>query len=189
MGKPSKYLDHKALVVYTIIGALLIAGLLIAFSSKDAWVIFIDIAVATFILSLIILDYITVHLTEIRKVDGLTSIKTTLGDETFKKLIDELPPADKAELISANFPGVLNSHEIRRAITFTLTVIFAILIFYSASQDAKLFIKDNPIIELFTTAYLVIISFYFGTRTVEAVLAARKKQTKNEKKNSTSQEK
>jgi len=77
---------------------------------------------------------------------------------------ESLPIAEQIALLFPEPVGVLDRHEIRRALVISLTIVYILLLF-----------KGVPMAEHFTWVYLTIIAFYFGSRSLEKFAEIRKK--------------
>lgn len=152
--------------------------------------------IGTFILALICMDYMTSRAYEgktmewrinkleersksLRKqIDNLkgqvlkqTDLqkKKSLEDEISKKekLRAENEESRQSLLSELSEPvGVLDKHEIRRALTISITITYFLLLSLSIFGIGELD-PNSGMINLFSKVFLVMIAFYFGSRAVE----------------------
>ena len=152
--------------------------------------------IGTFILALICMDYMTGRAYEgktmewrinkleersksLRKqIDNLkgqvleqTDLqkKKSLEDEISKneKLRAENEESRQSLLSELSEPvGVLDKHEIRRALTISITITYFLLLSLSIFGIGELD-PNSGMINLFSKVFLVMIAFYFGSRAVE----------------------
>ena len=138
------------------------------------WFHFAGLGISSFILALVCMDYMTYKAQERvdqrakrieRVIRGLDKKKGQ--DDTEITGIDKqwegLPVADRLALLFPEPVGVLDRHEIRRALVISLTIVYILLLF-----------KGDPMAEHFTWVYLTVIAFYFGSRSVEKFAETRK---------------
>ena len=179
--------NHKGAALYTIlfiIGSVIIILRIPSISSISEAFILSVILIGAFILSLIFTDYRT-HKSKIERDNQMEELKVQIDNLIVKisNLLkkETITPKDKEQLTKyenelkeikeALLPylepiGVLDKHEIRRSLTISITITYFLLLSMSIFGIGKL--KPNsPMIDLFTTVFLVMIAFYFGSRAVE----------------------
>ena len=139
------------------------------------WFHFAGLGIGSFILALVCMDYMT-YIAQDRveqraekiegKIKGLDKSKGQVDDVItgLDKRWESLPVAEQIALLFPEPVGVLDRHEIRRALVISLTIVYIILLF-----------KGAPMAEHFTWVYLTIIAFYFGSRSLEKFAEIRKK--------------
>ena len=111
---------------------------------------------------------IMVFVSSLALMDAMTYIawkKLHSKKQNVDKIIDDLPIADKIAIIFPVPVHVLDRREIRRSLIITFTIIYIILLFQNNS---------NQLIEHFTWVYLVMVSFYFGSRALEKYVEAKR---------------
>ena len=164
--------------VHLILCALFTVAIIISvvfICRTGEWVHFAGLGISSFILALVCMDYMTYKAqdrVEQRaekiegKIKGLDKNKGQVGDEItgLDKRWKSLPVAEQIALLFPEPVGVLDRHEIRRALVISLTIVYIILLF-----------KGAPMAEHFTWVYLTIIAFYFGSRSLEKFAEVRKK--------------
>jgi hypothetical protein len=166
-------------ILYIIFGGLVIAEFILI-NKSESWVHLAGLGISSFILALVCMDHMTykAHKTlkeavdeRKKKIEELAKNKEA-DKEELKKEEEELEKLPLADRIASIFPepvGVLDRHEIRRALVISLTIVYMILLFKEASIGA------GSIAEHFTWIYLSIIAFYFGSRGMEKYFELRKK--------------
>jgi|GEM_PF-4578864 len=169
--------------IHKVAGVILFIAVMVSFylCVKENWLGFALLGIFSFILSLICMDYMTynINLKKKKKWQDLEAAQQkgdTKEKEKIKEhfgLIKSLPIPDRIAFFFPEPLEVLDRHEIRRALTISLTVVFFTLLFYSIFHKDS-FIKDNPVVELFMWVYLVVIAFYFGSRALEKYGERRK---------------
>ena len=178
--KPTKDNKDKAPVkkVHLILCAVFTVAIIISIVfiwRTGEWFHFAGLGISSFILALVCMDYMTYKAQE-RMEQRAKKIEETIKglnkkkgqDDTeitgFDKRWETLPVADRIALLFPEPVGVLDRHEIRRALVISLTIVYILLLF-----------KGAPMAEHFTWVYLTIIAFYFGSRSLEKFADIRKK--------------
>jgi len=169
-----RYKGRAVIGIFAGIGA--IAGFIILLVYALLLAGFFLLSISSFIFSLICMDAMTYY--------ARTEIKTAydkLPQDKQKKFFDTLPLADRIATIHPEPVGVFDHHEIRRSLTISLTIVYLALLSLSVFKLDLLTIKENPMVELFSWIYLVVIAFYFGSRGLEkyAEVKISKKEVKD----------
>ena len=161
-----------------VFGACVIAAIVFIQLEPKNWFHLAGLGISSFVLALVCMDLMT-NKAQQRLRAGVKEIKNEIksleqnvkkNSKEIARLKEELEKLPLADRIASIFPepvGVLDRHEIRRALVISLTIVYILLLF-----------KGEPIAEHFTWVYLSIIAFYFGSRGVEKYAEIRSKSDK-----------
>ncbi|MCK4729711.1 MAG: hypothetical protein KAT28_00180 [Candidatus Aenigmarchaeota archaeon] len=133
---------------------------------------FAGFAISIFFLSLVIMNYMS-YISKMVLEDGKKKVKNLKENakdnkddieqlEMKLKELEKLPVADRVAMFFPERIGVLDRHEIRRALMITFTIVYLILLF-----------TESLMMEYINWVYLSMISFYFGSRSLEKYAEAR----------------
>ena len=156
------------IIILSIITSSL--GLLIYLGETGIY--FAGFAISIFFLSLIVMNYLSYNSRMIFE-EGKEKVKVLREDsknnkddieqlEMKLKELEKLPIADRIAMFFPESIGVLDRHEIRRALMITFTIAYLILLF-----------TESPMMEYINWVYLSMVSFYFGSRSIERYAEVR----------------
>ncbi len=133
---------------------------------------FAGFTITIFFLSLVAMSYLSYSSRMIleegkQKVKNLRENKKDNKDDLEQlemklKELEKLPLADRIAMFFPERTGMLDRHEIRRALMITFTIVYLILLF-----------TESPMMEYINWVYLSMVSFYFGSRGIEKYAEAR----------------
>ncbi len=162
---------HFAAAILTLFLLLLPCYGVYRYGLKAEWIYPAAFFVGTFLITLIFLDWLNSReyskILERIKPRGVKSLKD-VDLETFVKVVADLKRAGiNAGLIEDIFfkQTALDRGEVRKALGISITVLYFTLLAYSMFTPVNL--------ESITAVFLIVISFYFGSRTVERVASIR----------------
>jgi len=166
---------HFAAAIITLFLLLLPCYAVYRYGLKAEWIYIAAFFIGTFLITLIFLNWLNSRehskILERIKPRGMKSLKD-VDLETLVKVVADLKKTGiDWGLIEDIFfkQAVLDRGEVRKALVISITILYFMLLAYSMFTPVNL--------EGITAIFLVVIAFYFGSRTVERAASLRRRKS------------